>query len=204
MILAKRGDYPLHMSATSSKGLVLHRAIAILLLLGTWVSAQTTRPATDFARGTWSFTLEGAYAHSFDLSPARIETASMGVGYYFMDNISLNAEAAGFWDQQIGPDSRIAEIDLRLRQHFINVDRWSFLLDVGGGLSYASVPTPPGGTYFNFSLQTGPGVTFRLTDRLHLIGGARYLHFSNAALKGPIHNPSINALEGYVGLMYRF
>jgi hypothetical protein len=180
------------------------RTIAILLLLTADALAQTSRPATDFPRGTWSLTLEGAYAHSFDLSPARIQTVSMGVGYYFMDNLSLNAEAAGFWNQQDGPDASIAEINLLLRHHLFNFDRWSILFDVGGGLSYASVPTPPGGTYFNFCLQTGPGVTFRLTDKLHLIGGARYLHFSNAALKGPEHNPSINALEGYVGLLYTF
>jgi opacity protein-like surface antigen len=183
---------------------VLFRLIAILCLTVSVAGAQTSRPATDFPRGVWSLTLEGAYAHSFDLSPARIETASMGVGYYFMDNISLNAEAAGFWDQQRGPDSRIAEINLLLRHHVANYGRLSVLIDVGGGLSYASVPTPPGGLYFNFSLQTGPGVTFRLTDRLHLIGGARYLHFSNAAIRGPIHNPSINAMEGYFGLMYTF
>ena len=183
---------------------MLLRPAAIVLLLATTTLAQTTRPATDFPRGTWSATVEGAYAHSFDLSPARIETVSMGVGYYFMDNVSLNAEAAGFWNQQDGPDASIAEINLRLRHHVFNVDRWSFLIDVGGGLSYASVPTPPGGTYFNFCLQTGPGVCYRLTDNLHLIGGARYLHFSNAAIEGRDRNPSINALEGYVGLLYRF
>src|SRR5206468_6004720 len=76
---------------------MIYRAIAILCLLAATAGAQTSRPATDFPRGLWSLTLEGAYAHSFDLSPARIETVSMGVGYYFMDNLSLNAEAAGFW-----------------------------------------------------------------------------------------------------------
>ena len=183
---------------------MIYRAIAIICLLAATAGAQTSRPATDFPRGLWSLTLEGAYAHSFDLSPARIETASMGVGYYFMDNLSLNAEAAGFWVQQSGPDSRIAEINLLLRHHLLNYGRLSILIDVGGGLSYASVPTPPGGTYFNFCLQTGPGVSFRLTDSLHLIGGARYLHFSNAAIEGTIHNPSINVLEGYLGVMYTF
>lgn len=181
------------------------RGMFIVCVLAAAAHGQsTTQPCTDFPRGTWSLTLEGAYAHSFTDSEARIETASAGLGYYFMDNLSLNAEVAGFWDQQPGPDSRIGEINLLLRHHLLNYDRLSFFIDVGGGLSYADVRTPVGGSYFNFSLQSGPGVTFRLTDKLHLIGGARYLHFSNAAIKGPNNNPSINALEGYVGLLFTF
>jgi hypothetical protein len=63
---------------------------------------------------------------------------------------------------------------------------------------------PAGGTYFNFTLQSGVGATFQLTNNLHLVGGVHFFHLSNAAIRGINHNPDLNALEGYAGLIYCF
>src|SRR5579884_1646646 len=110
-----------------------------------------TKPLSEFSRGSLAFTTEAAYAHYFNGSPARIESGSVGLGYYFLDNISLNLEAAGFSVQQPGPDSVISGLDLLLRHHLFTSGRFSFYIDVGGGVSYATAPTPYYGTYFNFS-----------------------------------------------------
>jgi len=158
----------------------------------------------SFSQGTACFTLTGAYAASNSLSRAQLETGSIGVGYYFLNNIAINLEAAGFWDQQRNLDSHIAETNLLLRHHLFTWDRFSILADVGGGVSYADHPTPRGGTYFNFSVQSGVGLTYRLQDNVHLMTGVRFLHFSNAQIHGKLHNPSINATEGYVGVIFTF
>jgi opacity protein-like surface antigen len=170
-----------------------------------WLSAaESTQPAASFPKGTFSLTLDGGYAQSFDSSDARIETASVGFGYYFIDNMAINVELAGYGIQQPGPDATVGGGDLLLRHHLLNLDPFSIFIDVGGGAWYGTARFPEGGTNFNFSIETGLGATCRLRDNLYLIGGARYLHFSNAHLEGPIRNPSINAIEGYVGVMFTF
>lgn len=158
----------------------------------------------DFARGTWEITAEGAFAHSFATSPARIGAGSVGVGYFVDNDVSINLEAAGYSVRQPGPDSVITDLNLLLRHHAFVRGRFSLFFDVGGGVTYATAPTPYYATYFNFMAEAGTGVTWRLQDHLYLITGARWLHFSNAALKGPDRNPSINAWEGYLGVMYAF
>lgn len=157
---------------------------------------------TLFPRGTFSLTLEADYAHSFDLSRARIESGAIGIGYYLFDNISISAEAAGFAIQQSGPDSALSEFDLRIRQHILNAGKFSLFFEFSAGVSYADARTPGAGTYYNYVLQPGAGVSWQLKDRLFLVGGARYWHLSNARLDGPGRNPSINAIEGYAGLMF--
>jgi hypothetical protein len=63
---------------------------------------------------------------------------------------------------------------------------------------------PRGGTEINFDARAGVGATVRLLNDLHLMGGVRYLHLSNGNIHGLDENPSIDAVEGYVGLMLTF
>lgn len=163
-----------------------------------------TQPTTEFSRGKFALTLDGAYARDFNGSKANIESGSLGFGYFFTDNISINAELAGFAVQERGPDSVIAGGDLLVRHHFIRSGRFSLYVDFGGGLTYGTERTPPAGTNFNFELESGLGMTWRLCDHTYLMGGARYLHFSNASIDGHLRNPSVNAAEGYVGVMFTF
>ncbi|MDB5301335.1 MAG: lipid 3-O-deacylase PagL [Phycisphaerales bacterium] len=171
---------------------------------GSLCAAETTQPEASFPAGTFSLTLDGGYASAFDSSRASVETVSVGVGYYFIDNMAINVELAGYGIQQPGQDATVGGGELLLRHHLLSIDRFSIFADVGGGAWYGTARFPAGGTNFNFSIETGLGATYRLRDDLYLIGGARYLHFSNAHLEGPIRNPSINAIEGYVGVMFTF
>jgi hypothetical protein len=50
-------------------------------------------------------------------------------------------------------------LNLSLRYHFYQVDRFSFYGDIIGGISQATHAVPPDGTQFNFTLQLGPGET---------------------------------------------
>jgi hypothetical protein len=185
-------------------------------MLMTWICGMTfltglahaadeaAPPATNFPKGTFALTLEADYAHNFNITHARLESGSVGIGYYLQDNFALGVEFAGFAVQQNGPDSIVSEGAIRLRNHLFNSGRFSLYMDVAGGVSYATARTPAAGTNFNFTIQTGPGVMWQLADHVHLMGGVRYWHLSNARLEGPLRNPSINALEAYVGVMMTF
>lgn len=176
----------------------------IALFSGASFAADATPAETNFPRGLFALTLEGDYAHSFNLGRARIESGAVGAHYYFLDRLSLGAEVGGFADQQAGGDSGVAELNLRVRQHLVESGRFSLFTDFGAGVSYADRRTPATGTYFNFVLQPGVGATWQLNDRLFLLGGVRYWHLSNARIDGPLRNPSVNAVEGFVGIMARF
>jgi hypothetical protein len=178
-------------------------AIAIGAIFALAVVADAQQSA-GFAQGSWSLATYGSYTKNFTGEQAKMAGGTVGLGYYVWENVSLNAEVSGFYDQQSGQDSTISDLGILLRHHLICRGRFSFFADVGAGLSYANHPTPPGGTYFNFTEGVGLGATWRLDGNLHLIGGVRYFHLSNARLEGPSRNPSINATQGYVGLMWTF
>jgi hypothetical protein len=160
--------------------------------------------AGNFPRGTWTVTGYGTYAKSFTGEEAKIGSASVGVGYYIWNNTSLSAELAGYYDGQPGGDSRIVSGDFLARTHLFHSGRFSFFMDGVAGISYADRRTPHIGTHYNYIIEPGIGATFQLAQNVHLIGGVRYFHLSNAHLEGPLRNPSINATQAYVGLLFRF
>ncbi len=90
-----------------------------------------------------------------------------------------------------------------LRTHLIVRQNWSIYADVLPGVLESSHRIPPSGTDFNFTIETGFGFTTHLWDRTDLLAGVRYLHLSNARLEGSDRNPSLNAIEGYVGLLFK-
>jgi lipid A 3-O-deacylase PagL len=166
-----------------------------------------TRPAwepANFPKGTMSLTTYGAFTRNFTGPRAIMGSGTVGVGYYVFDNVSLNAEFSRFHTDQAGPDADIYALNALLRQHLYHRGRFSLFVDVGGAVSISDTRTPPNGTYYNYMEETGVGSTIQIKDDLHLIGGLRYYHLSNARLEGPVHNPSINGLQGYIGLMLRF
>jgi opacity protein-like surface antigen len=177
-------------------------AIGLIAMISATAAAQDP---SYFPRGTWTATGYGTYIKSFTGQEAKMGSGAVGVGYYLFDNISLNAELSGYYDSQPGPDSRIFSGDLLLRNHLFHSGRFSFFLDGVAGITYADRRTPyPLGTHYNYIVEPGIGLTYQLHDNLHLIGGVRYFHLSNAHLEGPIRNPSINGTQAYVGLMWKF
>lgn len=177
-------------------------------------SSPTSRPTTEaptpfehatrFRKGTWI----GAAYGMFGVQPGgRRETygsQTLGLGYVYADNFALNAEFTGLEATQDGPNVLAGGGDLLLRNHMIRGKGWSLFSDVGLGLMEANHRLPEGGTHFNFTTQAGLGLTFQLSERVDLLSGVRYFHLSNARMQGPARNPSINAIEEYVGLIYHF
>jgi hypothetical protein len=178
----------------------LHRAalaapiVMSLLVLNAVAQAQET----SFPAGTWTLQL---YPSGTTSSKGDIFTMHSGAGYYVWDNVSINLEAlAGRIDSSIGPNASVNGLDLLLRWHVVDAGKWTLYLDGGAGLQRATQRFPD--THFNFRPQLGVGATFRLTEQVRLMGGARYLHISNAGRSDP--NSGYDGAMGYVGLMINF
>jgi hypothetical protein len=174
------------------------------LLLVPHVQAGWLDGKTTFAQGAWTFQTYGNYISAKGSSDEILASGAMGAGYFVFDNVELNLEIVGYHVTQDGPDADAAGLQLLLRHHLLQFDRLSLFVDVGPGIFEGSTEVPHDGTSFNITFRSGPGLTYQITDNFYLIGGARYFHLSNAALEGREHNPSINGIEGYFGVMFSF
>ena len=161
--------------------------------------------AEPFARGSWSFELFTAYSAPIRYSEEDVYSAGAALGYYLFDDFALlgRVSAVGV-DQPVSDDAVGGSVELFIRWHLLTVERFTLFLDGGGGRMWTDTPTPRGGTPSNWTGRVGLGATLRLSDDLHLIGGARYLHYSNGDVHGRERNPGYDGVEGYVGLMWRF
>jgi hypothetical protein len=183
--------------------------VALSLLTCTCLSplaraGDATPPA--FAKGTRTFQAYGTYAGGLD-ADTNVGSGAVGAGYFVFDDLSLSLEASGYRAQQSGRDTANAwmyGIAGVLRHHLIHLDRATVFADVSFGPVESTKRTPAGGTDFNFITRSGIGVTYQLKDNLHLLTGVRYFHLSNARIEGNARNPSINGVEGFLGLMWTF
>jgi len=167
--------------------------------------------ADPFAQGHWTLQLygSGTYSQSND----RLYGGHVGVGYHFLDGVSVNAELGGeFVHSQdssgtlggTGGNTGAVELDVIFRWHILRGDNWSLFVDGGAGIMESGESFPAQGTHFNFRPQVGLGATLRLTNDLYLIGGAKLLHISNAGLGGEGHNPGVDSLMYYLGVLIPF
>ena len=165
-----------------------------------WLDGKTT-----FAQGTWTFQSYANYVSAKGNSNDEIlASGAVGAGYFVFDNAELNLELFGYHVTQDGPDADAIGLQLLLRHHWIQFDRFSLFVDVGPGIFEGSTEVPHDGTSFNITFRSGPGLTYRVTDNFYLLGGARYFHLSNSSIEGRDKNPSINGVEGYFGVMFTF
>jgi hypothetical protein len=174
-------------------------------------AAPTTQPASvpsDEAlvipKGLWTFETYGSFASQPKWTREQLYSGTVGVGYNFRSDDSLTLELTGLEGTQPGPNVGAGAFDLLLRTDLIHGPGWRGFVDFGPGVLEAGDRLPAGGTDFNFFFKTGAGAAVRLWDKADLLVGARYLHISNARIDGPNRNPSINAVEGYVGLLFEF
>lgn len=185
--------------------------IACVLLYGALPLCGAEEPATQphlapaFPKGTWDIEAGGSFAWEFyPYDHEKLATGSVGVGYYLADNFAASLTVPVSHVRQYTHDATMAGLDLTLRYHFLQQDRFTLFGDLTGGIAQASHIVPPGGTYFNFTAQLGLGATWRLSDQFYLVGGIHYFHLSNAAIRGINHNPDLNAYQPYLGVMFRF
>ena len=166
-------------------------------------------PTADFAEDSWSYQ---AYGSATIGNPRRgkLYEGHIGFGYYFLDNISINAEFTGIGTAtrdhggETGHDGAGGGFDLLFRWHLLHGESWSIYTEGGAGLLQLTEPFPANGTGFNFTPQFGFGGTLRVFENWRLMAGARYQHISNAGLHGPSHNPGFDGAMVYAGLIMPF
>ena len=157
-----------------------------------------------FAKGTWDLEISSSYTTPIRFSEDKFYSATVGAGYYIVDNLSLGAEVQLYYADQPNSDAIVGGIGPLLRWHVLVTRRFSLFLDAGGSVTYASREVPEFGTHFNYTGKVGLGATYALDDDFHLIGGIRYLHLSNANLHGRDQNPSYDGIQFHLGVMWTF
>ena len=197
---------------------ILRYAAALLIFSCASVMAQDrasapadetdAKPTTMFPKGTWTSQFHAAYFHTV-VDDEELSAAVASAGYYFDDRHVVRVEAVGYYFDVERPspdaeDSLGTGLNLGLRYHFFERERFSAFIDGIAGFFYANKNFPEGGTHFNFNEQLGLGVTYRINENMHLISGCRYIHISNARIRGADENPSFDGLGGYLGVMFTF
>ncbi len=175
--------------------------IVAVVLCGLTHDALADGHAPSFPKGTLTLQGYGTYAGGID-ADSDLGSAAFGVGYYVWDNVSLSLEASGYRVWQSNQNAWAYGMSGVLRHHFLQLEKATIFADVSFGPAEATRRVPEGGTHFNFITRTGIGVTYPIQERLHLMGGVRYFHLSNAQIEGKVRNPSINGVEGFVGVMW--
>src|SRR5687768_15488611 len=132
-----------------------------------------------FAKGAWNLEVSGSYTTPIRFSENEFYSATVGAGYYIVDNLSLGAELQVYYADQPTTDTMIVGLGPLLRWHVLAIDRFSLFLDAGGSVTYAWREVPEFGTHFNYTGKVGLGATYALREDLHLVGGIRYFHLSN-------------------------
>ncbi len=82
---------------------------------------------------------------------------------------------------------------LVLKYNFLSFGRWMPFWDAGAGMSWTDLAPriPEQSTQFNFILQTGPGVSYFVSENLAITAGFRFHHISNANIGD--RNTGLNA-----------
>lgn len=179
------------------------KALAFLALLPLFglIAAPNAVRADGFSEGENLMRLSaGLYTDTDDRVDA-MGVLTFGVDRYFWRNVALGLEVGGYSFEQAGEDALGLGVNAVARWHFLNFSRASVFVDGGLGLIFATEDVPEEGRSFNFTQFIGPGLTVELADRLHLVGGVRFQHISNAQ---ETRNPGVDAIGGHLGVSLGF
>jgi hypothetical protein len=146
---------------------------------------RLTDHANGLSKGTHTWQTYASVAAG-DYGKGEMYALHVGYGYFLWDYLSVNVDLLGAYIRSGIDDNGVAAgLDVILRRHFswVDDDRWSLYVDGGGGLQQQSTEFS-GYRHFNFRLMAGIGGMLHLTDRVSMMGGARYLHISDGGIKG--------------------
>ncbi|MDH3503202.1 MAG: acyloxyacyl hydrolase [Nitrospirota bacterium] len=91
---------------------------------------------------------------------------------------------------------------LVVKYNFLNFGRWMPFWDGGAGMLWTDLGPriPEQSTQFNFVLQTGPGMSYFMTEHMAVTVGVRFHHISNAGIGE--RNIGLNAWLLNVGVSF--
>jgi hypothetical protein len=158
----------------------------------------------NFPKGLFALTLTGGYMNELGPHDQEYVNGAVGVNYYVVENLSLGAEFGAWHIWQPGNDAFAWSAGINLRHHFYTKPWGSVFFDVGEYALQADTDVPDDGTSFNYLFLCGGGLSYRVSENVHLMAGARYFHLSNAGREGGDANPSNNGVQGFAGVMFTF
>jgi hypothetical protein len=179
----------------------------VLLLLASLTGSAWSAPLVDlggdsFRKGTRAVEVDAAYIYPLRFSEDEFYQGALSASYYIADDVAVGVEVSGYFVDQPDDDTAALGGGLLLRWHFLQADRYTLFVDGGFGVSIADAEVPEGGTHFNYTPKGGGGATFRLGEDVHLVGGLRFFHQSNANIHGRERNPSFDGAQYYVGVVF--
>lgn len=182
--------------------------LILLLISGPAALAQAPPPSRSaFDRGAVSveFAL-GGLVEAWNLNRERewLLDATGSFWWAFAENCALGAEFRHTRIYQETPNAFLQGFSPLFRWRYLNRDRWEMFLEVGPGISWSDIETPPVGTKFNYLFQGSTGVLRRVGRNIHALAAFRFLHISNNGREGKPRNPDIEALGGFGGISLTF
>jgi hypothetical protein len=195
--------------------LVFAAALAILNAGKALAEDATTAPVPDFSFDALKFTAPAPDAHRWsvellgtaldDVNGRHVVMGGLtgGVGYFIFDNLAIDLDVTGYGYNEGRSSGAAAGVTLGLRHQLFTVYQSKVFADISGGEIEASNNLPVGGTHLNDTLEVGLSVMHPIATNVDLMVGVCYFHLSNARSEGADRNPSINAVQGVVGLVWR-
>ena len=101
-----------------------------------------------------------------------------------------------------GQDGAAVGLNLLLRWHYGFSSGWTVHMDGGAGMWQGTTSFSAGGTHFNFTPQSGVGITYNLKESMRLMAGTRWHHISNTDIDGKGNNPGHDGAMVYAGVMF--
>lgn len=169
--------------------------------------APPQAPALTFRAGSWDAYTFGGAVQRLHHSGDHVAFGGLGLEYFELNDLSVNVEGLGYSFSQSGiADAQAGGMNILARWYFAHAGDLAFFVEGGAGFVLADHRlNGSDGTHFDWTPQAGLGARLRLSDTISLIGGARFLHISNAGwLHGSDRNPGFDGIGGYGGLLITF
>lgn len=140
---------------------------------------------------------------SRDIKLGQVVLLQLGVDYYIRDGVALRyGLLLGHAGAKRTRDGFYGGPQIGLRWHVLRGARWSLDLEAYGAAVYHEHALTEDSLRFNFDLQPGAGVTYRVNADSLLRGGLRWHHLSNARVRGKEHNLGYDGPMLYLGVVW--
>ena len=179
----------------------------LVVVLGGARAAEARQPRDPFARGTVSIEFAaGLFGELWHLNERRETIGEGAVSTWgaVAEDVSIGVEFHHLRVIQRGSDAFVQGISPLVRWRFIDRNPWSVFAEIGPGVSWSDVPTPPRGTKFNYLFQGSVGFLRNLGANSHASFGLRLLHLSNNEREGVDRNPDFEMLGAFAGIAFSF
>jgi hypothetical protein len=183
--------------------------VAVLLVGAStaWGQGSSPAPASPFDRGAISaeFGL-GGLVEAWNLNAGRewLLDATASIWWAYANDVALGVEFRHTRIYQATPNAFLQGLSPLFRWRYLDRGSWGMFMEVGPGISWSDIETPPAGTKFNYLFQGSTGVLGRVGRNIHAFGAFRFLHVSNNGREGKNRNPDIEAMGGFGGVMLTF